>query len=178
MLALLRRQPMPAPHSPRVIERAGILRTILHSWRSHHGIADDPRLAEAARIASRQAALLTCSWRLSMILNRAAGPYPGTIQMLPRHLLAATHLLEAAHLAHRTTPGLRAGTELFQGAAPLIGVLSLFPQRAHLAKPLDHGGLGISRYLASAILAAIIVSLILILPQRAGMHPGAREQEG
>lgn len=139
MLALVRRQPMPAPHSPRVMERAGSLRTMLDSWRSHHGIAGDPRLAEAARIASRQAALLTCSWRLSMILNRAAGPYPGTIQMLPRHLLAATHLLEAAHLAHRTTPGLRAGTELFQGAAPLIGVLSLFPQRAHLAKPLDHG---------------------------------------
>ncbi len=44
-------------------------------------------------------------------------------------------------------------------------------------KPLDHGGLAISRYVASAILAGIIVALILILPQRAGAHPGAREQE-
>jgi uncharacterized membrane-anchored protein len=46
-----------------------------------------------------------------------------------------------------------------------------------LDKPHDHGGLAISRYLASGILAAIIVALILILPQRAGVHPAAREQE-
>ena len=46
-----------------------------------------------------------------------------------------------------------------------------------LDKPHDHGGLEISRYLASAILAAIIVALVLILPQRAGAHPGARERE-
>ena len=39
------------------------------------------------------------------------------------------------------------------------------------------GGLEISRYLASAILAAIIVALVRILPQRAGAHPNAREQE-
>src|SRR5580693_852561 len=46
-----------------------------------------------------------------------------------------------------------------------------------LDKPHDHGGLEISRYVASGILAAIIVALILILPQRAGVHPGAREQK-
>jgi uncharacterized membrane-anchored protein len=46
-----------------------------------------------------------------------------------------------------------------------------------LDKPLDHGGLEISRFVASSILAAIIVALILILPQRAGRHPGAREQK-
>ena len=46
-----------------------------------------------------------------------------------------------------------------------------------LDKPHDHGGLEISRYVASGILAAIIVALILILPPRAGMHPGAREQK-
>ncbi|MBO0733821.1 MAG: hypothetical protein J2P49_05800 [Methylocapsa sp.] len=45
-----------------------------------------------------------------------------------------------------------------------------------LDKPHSHGGLEISRYVASAILAAIIVALVLILPQRAGVHPGAREQ--
>lgn len=44
-------------------------------------------------------------------------------------------------------------------------------------KPHDDGGLEISRYVASGILAAIIVALVLILPQRAGMHPGAREQK-
>jgi len=46
-----------------------------------------------------------------------------------------------------------------------------------LDKPHDHGGLEISRYVASGILAAIIVALILILPQRAGVHPGAREEK-
>ena len=46
-----------------------------------------------------------------------------------------------------------------------------------LDKPHDHGGLEISRYVASGILAAVIVALILILPQRAGVHPGTREQK-
>ena len=39
-------------------------------------------------------------------------------------------------------------------------------------KPLDHGGLALSRPLASAAIAVLIVVLILILPQRAGSHPG------
>jgi uncharacterized membrane-anchored protein len=46
-----------------------------------------------------------------------------------------------------------------------------------LDKPHEHGGLEISRYLASAILAAIIVVLILLLPQRPGVRPGAHEQK-
>ena len=46
-----------------------------------------------------------------------------------------------------------------------------------LDKPHDQGGLDVSRYVASAILAATIVALVLILPQRAGVHPGAREQK-
>ncbi len=46
-----------------------------------------------------------------------------------------------------------------------------------LDKPHDHGGLEISRYLASGILAATIVALVLILPQRAGVHPGGRMPE-
>jgi uncharacterized membrane-anchored protein len=41
-----------------------------------------------------------------------------------------------------------------------------------LDKPLDKGGLEWSRPLASAVLAIVIVALILILPQRAGRHPG------
>lgn len=40
-----------------------------------------------------------------------------------------------------------------------------------LDKPLDHGGLALSRPLASGVLAVAIVLLILILPQRAGRHP-------
>ncbi|MBS0471767.1 MAG: hypothetical protein JSR60_11895 [Proteobacteria bacterium] len=43
----------------------------------------------------------------------------------------------------------------------------------YLDKPIDKGGFDISRPLASAILAAVILGLILILPQRAGEHPVA-----
>jgi uncharacterized membrane-anchored protein len=41
-----------------------------------------------------------------------------------------------------------------------------------LDKPLDHGGLALSRPLASVVIALLMVGLILILPQRAGTHPG------
>ncbi|HET6942952.1 MAG TPA: hypothetical protein VFH89_12390 [Sphingomicrobium sp.] len=44
----------------------------------------------------------------------------------------------------------------------------------YLDKPLDKGGLELSRPIASAILAIIILGLIVILPQRPGGHP---EQE-
>lgn len=40
-------------------------------------------------------------------------------------------------------------------------------------KPLAQGGIGISRPIATAILAAAIVILILVLPQRPGGHPKA-----
>ena len=46
-----------------------------------------------------------------------------------------------------------------------------------LDKPLANGGFAISRYLASAILAGLIVALIAVLPKRAGAHPGAHGQE-
>jgi len=42
-----------------------------------------------------------------------------------------------------------------------------------LDKPIAHGGLDLSRPMASAVMAAIIMILILILPQRPGVHPGA-----
>jgi uncharacterized membrane-anchored protein len=41
-----------------------------------------------------------------------------------------------------------------------------------LDKPRNHGGLALSRPLASAVIAAIILACILLLPQRAGSHPG------
>lgn len=44
-----------------------------------------------------------------------------------------------------------------------------------LDKPLDHGGLAFSRYYASAILAALIVACIALLPQRAGSHASRQE---
>ena len=41
-----------------------------------------------------------------------------------------------------------------------------------LDKPIHDGGLAFSRPIASAIIAVVIVALVLILPQRAGRHPG------
>jgi uncharacterized membrane-anchored protein len=41
-----------------------------------------------------------------------------------------------------------------------------------LDKPVSQGGLSLSRPLASAVIAALIVALIVLLPQRAGRHPG------
>lgn len=47
-----------------------------------------------------------------------------------------------------------------------------------LDKPHDQGGLAFSRPLASAVLAAAIVLLVLVLPQRAGRHPGEAPRAG
>ncbi len=40
-----------------------------------------------------------------------------------------------------------------------------------LDKPLANGGLALGRFAASAVLAAAMVGLVLLLPQRAGRHP-------
>ena len=42
-----------------------------------------------------------------------------------------------------------------------------------LDKPLDHGGLAMSRPIASAVLAVIMIICVLLLPQRAGGHPNS-----
>jgi uncharacterized membrane-anchored protein len=44
-----------------------------------------------------------------------------------------------------------------------------------LDKPLDQGGLALSRPIASAVLAVLIIACILVLPQRAGGHDTVRE---
>jgi uncharacterized membrane-anchored protein len=44
-----------------------------------------------------------------------------------------------------------------------------------LDKPVKDGGLALSRPLASAVIAAFIIGCILLLPQRAGRHPGSSE---
>jgi uncharacterized membrane-anchored protein len=41
-----------------------------------------------------------------------------------------------------------------------------------LDKPHANGRLSLSRFYASAILAAFIIACILFLPQKAGEHPG------
>jgi uncharacterized membrane-anchored protein len=45
-----------------------------------------------------------------------------------------------------------------------------------LDKPLDHGGLALSRPIASVVLAVLMIGLILVLPQRAGSHPGENQR--
>src|ERR1700720_2841322 len=44
-----------------------------------------------------------------------------------------------------------------------------------LDKPVSDGGLALSRPLASAVIAVFILGCLLVLPQRAGQHPGAAE---
>jgi uncharacterized membrane-anchored protein len=43
-----------------------------------------------------------------------------------------------------------------------------------LDKPFDHGGLNLSRPLASAVILAAMVALVLLIPQRAGEHPSSK----
>jgi uncharacterized membrane-anchored protein len=40
-----------------------------------------------------------------------------------------------------------------------------------LDKPVSHGGLALSRPLASAVIAIFILGCLFVLPQRAGRHP-------
>ncbi len=44
-----------------------------------------------------------------------------------------------------------------------------------LDKPVNHGGLALSRPLASAAIAAFIIVCVVVLPQRAGRYPGRSE---
>jgi uncharacterized membrane-anchored protein len=41
-----------------------------------------------------------------------------------------------------------------------------------LDKPVSDGGLALSRPMASAVIAAFIVGCLILLPQKAGRHPG------
>jgi uncharacterized membrane-anchored protein len=45
-----------------------------------------------------------------------------------------------------------------------------------LDKPLNHGGLALSRPIASAVIAVIMIVCILTFPQRAGSHPRQSER--
>ena len=45
-----------------------------------------------------------------------------------------------------------------------------------LDKPVANGGLSLGRFAASAVLLALMAGLIVLLPQRAGRHPGERQQ--
>jgi uncharacterized membrane-anchored protein len=46
-----------------------------------------------------------------------------------------------------------------------------------LDKPLNEGGLDLSRPIATAVLAVLIIASILIFPQKAGEHPGSTKEQ-
>jgi uncharacterized membrane-anchored protein len=46
-----------------------------------------------------------------------------------------------------------------------------------LDKPVSDGGIALSRPVASAVIAAFIIVCILLIPQRAGTHPGTAQPE-
>ena len=46
-----------------------------------------------------------------------------------------------------------------------------------LDKPLDQGGLALSRPIASAVIAALMIVCVVLFPQRAGSHPRRSEQD-
>ena len=43
-----------------------------------------------------------------------------------------------------------------------------------LDKPFNHGGLNLSRPLASAAILAVMLALVVLIPQRAGQHPSSK----
>src|SRR6202040_3541667 len=45
-----------------------------------------------------------------------------------------------------------------------------------LDKPRNHGGLALSRPIASAVIAVLILAALLLLPQRAGTHPSKAQR--
>ena len=93
-------------------------------------------------------------------------------------------------------PGIGLGYEIgalvFGGALAVVAALYFWSRLSHvllfwaafiltrplgatigdfLDKPTDHGGLALSRPLASAAIGAVIILSIFVLPQRAGSHP-------
>jgi uncharacterized membrane-anchored protein len=91
--------------------------------------------------------------------------------------------------------GYEGGALVFGAALAVVGVLYFFTSASRVAlfwaafiltrplgatvgdyldKPISDGGLALGRFTASGVLAAVIVILILLIPQRAEHHPGAQ----
>lgn len=101
-------------------------------------------------------------------------------------------------MADDTSLGYLGGAMVFAGAIAVVAALYYLTRVSHvllfwaafiltrplgatvgdfLDKPLHEGGLDFSRPVASAIIGVAIVLLVLILPQRAGRHPGHTRSE-
>ncbi|MFZ1939851.1 MAG: hypothetical protein WBA18_20695 [Terracidiphilus sp.] len=93
-------------------------------------------------------------------------------------------------------PGYEGGALIFAGAIALVALAYFFTKASHtylfwtafiltrplgatlgdlLTKPVTNGGLNLSRYTSSAVIAVFMVICILLFKQRAGEHPGAKD---
>jgi len=92
-------------------------------------------------------------------------------------------------------PGYEGGALIFAGAIALVALAYFFTKASHtilfwtafiltrplgatlgdlLTKPVANGGLNLSRYASSAVIAVFMVACILLFKHRAGQHPGAK----
>jgi uncharacterized membrane-anchored protein len=92
-------------------------------------------------------------------------------------------------------PGYEGGALIFAGCIAVVALIYFFTKTSRavlfwaafvltrplgatlgdlLTKPVASGGLNLSRYSSSAAIACLMVICILVFPQRAGQHPGAK----
>jgi uncharacterized membrane-anchored protein len=92
-------------------------------------------------------------------------------------------------------PGYEGGALIFAGCIAVVALIYFFTKTSRailfwaafvltrplgatlgdlLTKPVASGGLNLSRYSSSAAIAGLMVICILVFPQRAGQHPGAK----
>ena len=137
----------------------------LFSWRRALGHVDVRRI-----VGSREETFYWITITFSQTLGTALGDWAadGGLGYSGGALVFGAGLAVLA-LLYFATPANRVG--LFWAAfiltRPLGATVGDF-----LDKPIAEGGLEWSRPLASAVLAAVIIALILVLPQRPGSHPG------
>ncbi len=132
-------RPLPQPGAKGLEERTAALRALLGSWRRFHGVERDPGLAAAAKASARQAALLTGPWRLNLQLD-GQSPWQYTAQVLPKQLLAASHLTELAWLGRKRAPGLRAASTFALAVPGQLLLLALFDSKVRVRTPPELRG--------------------------------------
>ncbi|MEO7277352.1 MAG: hypothetical protein ABIW33_04955 [Sphingomicrobium sp.] len=141
----------------------------LYSWKRTLGTVDVNTIS-TAKAETFYWITITFSQTLGTALGdwvADSGPgYAGGALIFGAALLVLVVLYYATKISH---------VALFWGAfiltRPLGATVGDF-----LDKPVAKGGLEFSRPLASAVLAAVIVLLVLLIPQRAGRHPGQAAQ--
>ena len=145
----------------------GLVLICLFSWRMVEGQISFDRI-----VTARQEMFYWATITASQTLGTALGDWMADTRGLGYLGAAAVFagLLAGVAALYFTTRISRAG--LFWAAfiltRPLGAAVGDF-----LDKPLDHGGLAMSRPLASAVLAGAIILLLWLVPQKAGGHSGS-----